>query len=49
MLPDDPREPRFQYPEELQVEVEACPAPQAPWWPSILFAVLTLGLVGTIV
>ena len=39
MLPDDPREPRFRYPEELQVE--ACPAPQAPMlWPSILIVLL---------
>jgi hypothetical protein len=47
MLPDDPREPRFRYPEELQVE--ACPAPQASWWPSVLFAVLTIGVFGAMI
>jgi len=44
MLPDDPRELRFWYPEELQIE--APPASGAPWWPSVLLVILGAGLLG---
>ena len=38
MVPDDPRELRFKYPEELQAEMAALLPPQARhpsrrWWP----------------
>ena len=38
MLPDDPRELRFKYPEELQAEMQPLLPPQAShpsrrWWP----------------
>jgi hypothetical protein len=36
MIPDDPRELRFKYPEELQAEAQAPPPDRYPsrrWWP----------------
>jgi len=44
MLPDDPREPRFKYPEELQVEAQAL---SLSTWPFVA-VVLAIGALGVL-
>jgi hypothetical protein len=45
MTPDDPREPRFKYPEELQIEPQVLPA---SGWPPLLATLVALGFLGAL-
>lgn len=45
MLPDDPREPRFKYPEELQAEAQVL---SLSTWP-LVAVLLTIGALGVLI
>jgi hypothetical protein len=45
MAPDDPREPRFRYPEELQIEPQVLPLPAGRRFSRRWFALGFLGVL----